>query len=104
MQQHYTTKELFNYDIPYEHSFTMVRNPYIRVISMWKYQNKCPNLFPYTVHEDINDFVENLYGTYKNNELCNIRHNCPQNYFIYDDNKLMVDKIHYLEETTYLFD
>lgn len=106
-EQHYTAKELYNYNIPYNHSFTVVRNPYTRVISMWKYQNKHPDWFNsniYKVEKDINIFIENLYNLYKKNKLYTIRHNCPQTYFIYDnEDKLMVEKVYYLEETTHLF-
>ena len=73
---------------------------------MWKYQNKYKNWFnssTYTVYKDVNKFIKNLYSCYINGELLNIRHNCPQSYFIYDGDKLLVDKIYHLESTTHLF-
>jgi len=104
--QHYTIKEISKYDIDYKYSFAFVRNPYTRVISMWKYQNKNKKWFnssTYTVYKDVNEFIKNLYNDYTNNELLNVRHNCPQSYFIYDGDKLLVDKIYHLESTTHLF-
>lgn len=92
--QHFTFKEIQNYDIDISHSFTTVRNPYRRAVSQWKYQVQYQYAFKKTVKHNFRLWVIDLYERYLNGTLRDIRHDCPQTDFIYDENDtLLVDKI-----------
>jgi len=106
IKQHLTAREIFNYDIDVDYSFSFVRNPYERAISMWKHQTHAKPFFnryytqiKYRVRNDFNEWVAFLYKIYKDGNLRVIKHNCPQVDFIFDDkDRLMVHELFSFEE------
>jgi hypothetical protein len=100
--QHYTFKEIENYNIDVTYSFATVRNPYLRAISQWKYQVQYKHAFPEKkVHVNFNMWVRDLYKNFLNKTLKNTRHDWLQTYYIFDDNDvLLIDKLMPCERLT----
>jgi hypothetical protein len=90
---------------------TAVRNPLDRLVSSYHYlmaggnseQDRIDGENLMKPYKNFEDFVLKRFGIFRRNKTLNQIHLRPQNYWCYDNNKLLVNKVFKFEELNRLF-
>ena len=98
--QHLTALEIrqnFN-DFEKYYKFSVVRNPYDRIISEYHWSRTIKS---YKSYNKFDDFLKHVQNVFKNKDFYKnlfSDHLIPQYLFLYENNKLIVDKVYKFEE------
>ena len=98
--QHLTALEIKQNINDFEkyYKFSVVRNPYDRIISEYNWYR---TIKLYKSYRKLDDFLKHVQNVFKNKDFYKnlySDHLIPQYLFVYDKNKLIVDKVYKFEE------